>query len=141
MSQHLVPCPECARHVRTTEASCPFCSSPLDLVASPAPVLPGKRLSRAALFAFGATLAASTQVACGDDTSTDTDAMGGKSTGGAVATGGKSTGGAAATTGGTSSAGGAEASGGSDAAGGAAGSIQALYGAIPAPLYGAVPAP
>ena len=37
---HLVPCPECNRHVRVTETACPFCALPLDLSASPEPQLP-----------------------------------------------------------------------------------------------------
>lgn len=53
----LLPCPACARHVRRTEASCPFCASPLALQGAPAPVLPSTRLGRAATFAFGAAMA------------------------------------------------------------------------------------
>lgn len=65
---HLVPCPECSRHVRVTETACPFCSLPLDLADAPSPVLPGQRLSRAATLAFGATLASATALAaCGGD--------------------------------------------------------------------------
>jgi hypothetical protein len=65
---HLVPCPECNRHVRVTETACPFCALPLDLGASPEPQLPRTRLSRAATFAFGATLvSASALAACSSD--------------------------------------------------------------------------
>lgn len=65
---HLVPCPECSRHVRVTEVACPFCALPLDLASSPEPQLPRARLSRAATFAFGATLAsASALAACSSD--------------------------------------------------------------------------
>jgi hypothetical protein len=55
MPAHLRPCPGCSRHVRVSERACPFCSATLDtsFQASPAPVGPSKRLSRAALFAFG----------------------------------------------------------------------------------------
>jgi hypothetical protein len=58
----LVPCPSCARHVRTTEERCPFCAAavPGDVAAVPAPT---QRLSRAATYAF-ATLAAAGVVAC-----------------------------------------------------------------------------
>jgi hypothetical protein len=55
----LVPCPSCARHVRVEETRCPFCDGPLPArapVAARGPSAPG-RLSRAALFAAGATLA------------------------------------------------------------------------------------
>ncbi|HEY0469188.1 MAG TPA: hypothetical protein VGC79_33580, partial [Polyangiaceae bacterium] len=60
---HLVPCPECSRHVRVSETECPFCALPLDLSGTPEPRLPGVRLSRAATLAFGATLASATAIA------------------------------------------------------------------------------
>ncbi len=52
---HLVACASCARHVRVSEAACPFCGATLadSLRASPRPQPPGVRLTRAALFAFG----------------------------------------------------------------------------------------
>jgi hypothetical protein len=56
MSQ-LVPCPECQRHVRKTEARCPFCDEALALAHLPPPALPTRRLGRAATFAFGASVA------------------------------------------------------------------------------------
>jgi hypothetical protein len=66
MSQ-LTPCPECQRHVRKTEASCPFCESALSLSNVPSPALPRKRLGRAATFAFGASVVGATAlVACSD---------------------------------------------------------------------------
>ena len=58
MSAHLVPCPSCSRHVRSSESACPFCASALAPSAGPAPRSPGQRLSRAALFALGASAAA-----------------------------------------------------------------------------------
>jgi hypothetical protein len=53
----LLACPSCSRHVRATERACPFCSEalPETFAAAPAPRAPTKRLSRAALYAFGAT--------------------------------------------------------------------------------------
>jgi hypothetical protein len=53
---HLVACLSCARHVRVSEAACPFCGAVLaeSLRASAPPEPPGVRLARAALFAFGA---------------------------------------------------------------------------------------
>ena len=53
---HLRPCPGCSRHVRVTEGACPFCGVLLEPAfrAAPAPIPPSRRLSRAALFAFGA---------------------------------------------------------------------------------------
>ncbi len=51
----LSPCPSCARHVRTSETSCPFCRAPVALSASLAmPSLVG--LNRAQIFFFGAAL-------------------------------------------------------------------------------------
>ena len=64
----LVPCPECHRHVRKTELSCPFCGTSVSLAQLPAPVLPGRRLGRAATFAFSATIVgAAALVACDDE--------------------------------------------------------------------------
>src|SRR5258708_2486102 len=66
--KHLVPCPECSRHVRVSELQCPFCALPLDLANTPPPQLPRSRLSRAATFAFGATFVSATAIsACGAD--------------------------------------------------------------------------
>jgi hypothetical protein len=56
MSQsHLAACPCCARHVRVSEPTCPFCRSALGHAfrATPARQAPRKRLPRAALFALG----------------------------------------------------------------------------------------
>ncbi len=63
MRPALVPCDGCGRHVRSTEPSCPFCRSALT-PTDVAPIRVDARLSRAALFAFGATVAV---VGCGDD--------------------------------------------------------------------------
>jgi hypothetical protein len=55
----LVPCPSCARHIATTEPSCPFCASalPTDLESR---TIPGatRRLSRFAMFTFATTATA-----------------------------------------------------------------------------------
>lgn len=48
----LHPCPACSRHVRATEATCPFCASALP-AAPPPRRAPPRRLGRAAVFAFG----------------------------------------------------------------------------------------
>jgi hypothetical protein len=65
---HLVPCPECSRHVRVSEEQCPFSALPLDLANAPPQQLPRGRLSRAATFAFGATLVSATALsACGEN--------------------------------------------------------------------------
>ena len=62
MTQAFAPCPSCSRHVKTSEASCPFCKSSLaagSLVAIPGLAGGGtqKRLTRAAAYAFTASLA------------------------------------------------------------------------------------
>jgi hypothetical protein len=53
----LLACPSCLRHVRVTEDACPFCASgiPASFRDLPMPRPPARRLSRAALYAFGAT--------------------------------------------------------------------------------------
>ncbi|MBW2463548.1 MAG: hypothetical protein JRH11_17995 [Deltaproteobacteria bacterium] len=76
MSQRLLPCPGCDRHVRVAEPVCPFCGEAIPLAmqnAGPAPV-PGRRLGRAARFAFGAAVAGAVAfTGCGDDTSPTPD--------------------------------------------------------------------
>ena len=57
MADSLVPCPSCARHVRVAEAACPFCSTQLPRVESAPLSTQPLRVSRATLFAFGASLA------------------------------------------------------------------------------------
>lgn len=74
MSDRLLPCPACARHVRSSEGTCPFCAAglPVARAAQPVPRSTGARLSRAALFALGASAAAA--AACGgkaDDSTFD----------------------------------------------------------------------
>lgn len=146
MSQ-LTPCPECQRHVRKTEVRCPFCEAALSLAHVPPPVLPRRRMSRAATFAFGAgVVGATTLVACSDDDpggnavygappAAGTDA-GGSSYGGKAVYGAPPSGGAGADgDGGTAPAerGGAAGEGGAggsspDDAGGSGGFL-AVYGA------------
>src|SRR5580704_4332328 len=60
MSPRFTPCPACARHVKQSDNTCPFCGNRVPCVNVPARAVVG-RLSRAALFAAGAaglTLAA-----------------------------------------------------------------------------------
>jgi len=64
---HLAACPACARHVRVSEPSCPFCHEALpssfrELVAPPPPAT---RLSRAALYALGVGTLSAATAACG----------------------------------------------------------------------------
>lgn len=88
MYQPLVPCPSCQRHVRTTEAACPFCSAalPRGLAGRAIPSAP-MRMSRAAAFVFGASLAVA---GCGSDVVTDQNA--GATSGGNGGSGGTMTG-------------------------------------------------
>jgi hypothetical protein len=100
----LAPCPACARHVRTHESACPFCRADLDLSHIRPAQMPTRRLNRKALFAFGATLAASlSTTACGGDTddSSSKGTGGTTSTGGSGGSGGSTSGGSGGTTGGT----------------------------------------
>jgi hypothetical protein len=146
----LVPCPECSRHVRVTETECPFCALPLDLAGTPEPQLPKARLSRAATFAFGATLASATALAaaCGGEAETTGGNAGSNNTGaaGAASAGAAgSRGGAGGSSAGMSGAGGtvtvappyglppdppAGGSGGTDGGG------QAVYGGPPQDMEG-----
>ena len=52
----LIPCPECNRHLRPNETTCPFCNADVrDAVAHHrARVIPTERLGRTALMAFAA---------------------------------------------------------------------------------------
>jgi len=122
---HLVPCPECSRHVRVSEAECPFCALPLDLSGTPEPRLPGVRLSRAATLAFGATLASATALAACSGTGDPVPVYGAPAGGSENSAGaaGAATAGANTNTGGTA--------------------IGPVYGAPAAggvgPIYGAAP--
>jgi len=113
MTIHLVPCLSCQRHIRISDEHCPFCGAALSLEqqASAPPRLPSRRLGRAALFTFGATLIGA--AACSDGSSGGNDA--GKDT--PAADGSTGTGGRAGSGGG----GGSGGSGGSDAGGGSGG--------------------
>jgi len=64
----LRPCPACARHVRSSEAACPFCDAtlPEPTTTTSSSVV---RAGRAAMFIAGAALVASAVTAtsgCGD---------------------------------------------------------------------------
>ncbi|UJR82379.1 hypothetical protein [Sandaracinus amylolyticus] len=64
MTNRLLPCPGCTRHVRASESACPFCGESLgDALASAPPLrAPTTRLGRAATFAFGAAVATTLSV-------------------------------------------------------------------------------
>jgi hypothetical protein len=63
MSVQFSPCPGCSRHVKRTDAACPFCGASASSDVGPTRTLAG-RLSRAALFAAGAMGIAVTTVDC-----------------------------------------------------------------------------
>jgi hypothetical protein len=138
---HLIPCLSCHRHVRVDEDACPFCGveRSLELRASAPPALPKRRLGRAALFAFGATLAGAN---CGDVTPTsDAGADGATKDGAAGASGvaGTGAGGNSGAAGGVVALyGGPPGTAGKGAAG-AGGTSGGTAGAGPAPAYGAAP--
>lgn len=68
------PCPSCARHVKASDCTCPFCGVKVACVPA-GPAIAGKGMSRAALFAASAlgTLA----MAASDCTATSQAAYGG----------------------------------------------------------------
>lgn len=139
----LVACPECNRHIRTSETACPFCGRAVaeELAKLPARILPTERLSRAAMYAFtAATLGAA---ACGGDVSAPGGGTPPKSDA-AATTGGSSAAGAAGAPetggmpivfygapfppGGSSNAGGTNGTGGTPGTGGGLGGFP-IYGA------------
>jgi hypothetical protein len=130
MTAFLHPCSSCARHVLTSEESCPFCGAEL----SPAGIVrrgaPKGRLGRAALVAFG-TLAAVPQVACDDDDTPNVFAIYGAPPGGDLNLGGDA------------NLGGETASGGETSSGGATGGApeEGTGGDQLAPEYGLAPRP
>lgn len=80
MYQPLVACPSCHRHIRTTEAQCPFCAAAIaaDLAARAIPSATS-RMSRAAAFLFGASIA----LGCGSEiTSEESGSASGDPSGG-----------------------------------------------------------
>ena len=133
----LLPCPECQRHVRKTEASCPFCGEALSLAHLPPAVLPTRRLGRAATFAFGASVVGATAlVGCsdGDDSGggqavygAPAAGIGGMNVGGAPNGGNLNQGGSAQPVYGAPAAG----TGNAPSAGAGGDSLSAVYGAPP----------
>jgi hypothetical protein len=53
----LAPCPQCKRHVRISESACPFCAAALQGALAARPSVSTRGLSRASIFALGASLA------------------------------------------------------------------------------------
>lgn len=74
MYQPLAPCPACSRHVKTSERTCPFCDGALpDGIADAAMPGASSRLSRAAAFAFSASIAVTGAAAASLGCTTGTD--------------------------------------------------------------------
>ncbi|MBX3230196.1 MAG: hypothetical protein KIT84_24810 [Labilithrix sp.] len=67
----LVPCPSCARHVKSSESACPFCSSALSGAMMKRTPSAQRRLERLAAFTFAATLAVTGCAVAGDESDTD----------------------------------------------------------------------
>lgn len=68
----LTPCEGCNRHVLSSEVQCPFCSARVtSAMRAREPRLPTKRLGRAAMVAFSATVATVATTACGGDEESD----------------------------------------------------------------------
>jgi hypothetical protein len=127
---HFEPCPDCSRHVRVHEMSCPFCGASLSLTQQPSTPSPLPRLARAAALALSAALASATVLAsCGGRHRP----TGGGKGGSAGSSGRTGTGGSAGKAG----------SGGSAGVGG--GGVGGLAGAgglgVGIPIYGASPPP
>ena len=146
MKPQLCPCPSCARHIRVVETACPFCRAALpdSFRLGPSPDRSTRLLSRAALFALGASLMGAP--ACDGDAKTpgDGSAMDSKGSGGS--------GGGAGGSGGSTDAGadkGSGGSGGSDAGGSDSsasdvasdGADSAVDRGGPVVIYGAASAP
>ena len=80
MYQPLAPCPGCSRHIKTSERTCPFCKSAMPESMADAAVpgaTPGTRLTRAAAFAFTASLAVVAAAAGAEGCTAGTVATGG----------------------------------------------------------------
>ena len=67
MNVRLLPCPSCLRHVRASEACCPFCAEGVEFPQTDAPKTSwaDTRLSRSARVALGVALATTTLPGCG----------------------------------------------------------------------------
>src|SRR4051812_19548177 len=63
----LLPCPSCARHVKSSEAACPFCSASLSGKLTRRAPSTTKRLERLAAFTFAAALAVTGCAVAGDE--------------------------------------------------------------------------
>lgn len=116
----LHPCPSCSRHVRPTEAACPFCASafPDGFGAARRPEIANanRGLTRAALLFASATAIAG----CGETTGVDNTSSSGKTS---------SSGGSSGTASGSSS----------GSVSSSSGSTSSSSGDVPVPMYGPAP--
>jgi hypothetical protein len=119
MYRPLIQCPGCQRHVQLSEASCPFCERALGDAdrATRAPDTT-RRLTRAAAFVFGASVATTAIIGCGDD-ETETEATSASSNAGGYAPAYGAPGGFGPSTGGA----------GGDGGDTSAGGLAPMYGA------------
>jgi hypothetical protein len=81
----LAPCPGCGRHVRLDERACPFCGVAIAALAA-APTTT-RRLTRAAAFAFSASLSTAALLGCGGTADSGIPATDSGSGGGGADTG------------------------------------------------------
>jgi hypothetical protein len=117
----LIVCAGCNRHVRCDATNCPFCAVALPGAAAPRPLEASRGMSRAAILALGAAIAATAPLGCSDET--DDQSASGSGASGSGASGSGASGSGASGSG--ASGGGASGSGGSgtggDGTGGTAG--------------------
>jgi hypothetical protein len=132
----LATCPECLRHVKVGEVSCPFCEAalPADLSSrvQNRPI-DSRRFGRAALVSFSAVLASSASACGSDDDSPDQiqQKQGPDGAGGSQASGGRSSGASGGSSGGDAGMG----VGGQFA--GTGGQFAGTGGQVGTPVYGA----
>lgn len=148
MSERLLPCPSCNRHIRVSEAQCPFCAGavPVGFGGGAQRARPAPRLSRAALFTLGSL--AVTPVACvgestdEDQEDADEDADEDEGAGGAAtAAGGENSQAVygAPVDGGSANSSGGESSSGGDTSQPEYGAPASTGGDQQVPIYGAAP--
>jgi hypothetical protein len=73
VSIHLVPCPNCRRHIRCDEAACPFCGAKPAARCTASAFRPIGRMSRAALVAAGTAGSLLGALECGGQVNEPTD--------------------------------------------------------------------
>lgn len=108
MNNRLIPCAQCARHVRSSESVCPFCEAPISPTTASPVVRTHPRWSRSQRLAAAAAVAGSLAGGCAEtktaphdaELRTGGDATGGDASGGTPATGGVTSGGTLNDTGG-----------------------------------------